>query len=183
MHQLWRRNIKKAAKEDVKKAAKEDVEITVSARGGDLKAFHDLHAHTARGWGRVVEVELAAGEARWLDAKQHYRENVGTPTPRPFSSSSRTSGCRQQRVPVPAGTATPLELTAAIAPRRSTRAGPWRNPAISACQRRLPSGALDEQNVCRVTSIGTVVVMTCLEECAPAQSRVDPVGGPRARTV
>jgi hypothetical protein len=26
---------------------------------------------------RVVEVELTAGEARWLDAQQHYGENVG----------------------------------------------------------------------------------------------------------
>ena len=27
--------------------------------------------------GRVVDVELEAGEARWLDAQQHYGENVG----------------------------------------------------------------------------------------------------------
>jgi hypothetical protein len=26
---------------------------------------------------RLVEVELTAGEARWLDAQQHYGENVG----------------------------------------------------------------------------------------------------------
>jgi len=36
MNQLWRRNIKKAAKEGVKVAV-----------GGDLKAFHDLYVHTA----------------------------------------------------------------------------------------------------------------------------------------
>jgi vancomycin resistance protein VanK len=36
MNQLWRRNIKKAAKEGV--------EVTL---GGDLKAFHDLYVHTA----------------------------------------------------------------------------------------------------------------------------------------
>ncbi len=36
MNQLWRRNIKKAAKAGV--------EVTV---GGDLKAFHDLYVHTA----------------------------------------------------------------------------------------------------------------------------------------
>lgn len=36
MNQLWRRNIKKAAKEGV--------EVTV---GEDLKAFHDLYVHTA----------------------------------------------------------------------------------------------------------------------------------------
>ncbi|NUT51997.1 MAG: peptidoglycan bridge formation glycyltransferase FemA/FemB family protein [Saccharothrix sp.] len=36
MNQLWRRNIKKAAKEGV--------EVTV---GADLKAFHDLYVHTA----------------------------------------------------------------------------------------------------------------------------------------
>ncbi|WP_246371390.1 lipid II:glycine glycyltransferase FemX [Nocardioides pelophilus] len=42
MNQLWRRNIKKAAKEGV--------EVTSSAAGevkGDLKAFHDLYVHTA----------------------------------------------------------------------------------------------------------------------------------------
>jgi lipid II:glycine glycyltransferase (peptidoglycan interpeptide bridge formation enzyme) len=42
MNQLWRRNIKKAAKEGV--------EVTASATGdipGDLKAFHDLYVHTA----------------------------------------------------------------------------------------------------------------------------------------
>jgi len=43
MNQLWRRNIKKAAKEGV--------EITVSSgrrdEAGDLKAFHDLYTHTA----------------------------------------------------------------------------------------------------------------------------------------
>jgi hypothetical protein len=27
--------------------------------------------------GREVEVELEAGEARWLDAQQHYGENIG----------------------------------------------------------------------------------------------------------
>lgn len=27
--------------------------------------------------GREVDVELAAGEARWLDAQQHYGENIG----------------------------------------------------------------------------------------------------------
>lgn len=27
--------------------------------------------------GRVVEVELGAGEARWLDAQLHYGENIG----------------------------------------------------------------------------------------------------------
>lgn len=27
--------------------------------------------------GRVVDVELRAGEARWLDAQQHYGENIG----------------------------------------------------------------------------------------------------------
>ncbi len=27
--------------------------------------------------GREVEVELTAGEARWLDAQQHYGENIG----------------------------------------------------------------------------------------------------------
>lgn len=27
--------------------------------------------------GREVEVELPAGEARWLDAQQHYGENIG----------------------------------------------------------------------------------------------------------
>lgn len=36
MNQLWRRNIRKAAREGV--------EVTVAA---DLKAFHDLYAHTA----------------------------------------------------------------------------------------------------------------------------------------
>jgi vancomycin resistance protein VanK len=36
MNQLWRRNIRKAAKEGV--------EVTV---GADLKAFHDLYVHTA----------------------------------------------------------------------------------------------------------------------------------------
>jgi vancomycin resistance protein VanK len=41
MNQLWRRNIKKAAKEGV--------EVTVGevAAGEDLKAFHDLYVHTA----------------------------------------------------------------------------------------------------------------------------------------
>jgi vancomycin resistance protein VanK len=42
MNQQWRRNIKKAAKEGV--------EVTAHPRGGssaDLKAFHDLYAHTA----------------------------------------------------------------------------------------------------------------------------------------
>jgi lipid II:glycine glycyltransferase (peptidoglycan interpeptide bridge formation enzyme) len=40
MNQLWRRNIKKAAKEGV--------EVTVgSTLGRDLKAFHDLYVHTA----------------------------------------------------------------------------------------------------------------------------------------
>ena len=38
MNQLWRRNIKKAAKEGV--------EVTVGSRD-DLKAFHDLYVHTA----------------------------------------------------------------------------------------------------------------------------------------
>jgi lipid II:glycine glycyltransferase (peptidoglycan interpeptide bridge formation enzyme) len=38
MNQLWRRNIKKAAKEGV--------EVTVGSRE-DLKAFHDLYVHTA----------------------------------------------------------------------------------------------------------------------------------------
>jgi hypothetical protein len=27
--------------------------------------------------GREVDVELTAGEARWLDAQQHYGENIG----------------------------------------------------------------------------------------------------------
>jgi hypothetical protein len=27
--------------------------------------------------GREVDVELDAGEARWLDAQQHYGENIG----------------------------------------------------------------------------------------------------------
>lgn len=39
MNQLWRRNIKKAAKEGV--------EVTVGGRD-DLKAFHDLYVHTAQ---------------------------------------------------------------------------------------------------------------------------------------
>ncbi|MER7555733.1 peptidoglycan bridge formation glycyltransferase FemA/FemB family protein [Nocardioides sp. NPDC126508] len=39
MNQLWRRNIKKAAKAGV--------EVTASAGGEDLKAFHDLYVHTA----------------------------------------------------------------------------------------------------------------------------------------
>lgn len=39
MNQLWRRNIKKAAKAGV--------EVTTSAGGEDLKAFHDLYVHTA----------------------------------------------------------------------------------------------------------------------------------------
>ncbi|MDO9494587.1 MAG: peptidoglycan bridge formation glycyltransferase FemA/FemB family protein [Nocardioides sp.] len=39
MNQLWRRNIKKAAKEGV--------EVVSSASGADLKAFHDLYVHTA----------------------------------------------------------------------------------------------------------------------------------------
>lgn len=39
MNQLWRRNIKKAAKEGV--------EVTVGGRE-DLKAFHDLYVHTAQ---------------------------------------------------------------------------------------------------------------------------------------
>jgi vancomycin resistance protein VanK len=39
MNQLWRRNIKKAAKLGV--------EVTESAAEGDLKAFHDLYVHTA----------------------------------------------------------------------------------------------------------------------------------------
>lgn len=39
MNQLWRRNIKKAAKAGV--------EVTASAGGDDLKAFHDLYVHTA----------------------------------------------------------------------------------------------------------------------------------------
>lgn len=40
MNQLWRRNIKKAAKEGV--------EVTSSASPDDLKAFHDLYVHTAQ---------------------------------------------------------------------------------------------------------------------------------------
>jgi vancomycin resistance protein VanK len=39
MNQLWRRNIKRAAKEGV--------EVTSSASRDDLKAFHDLYVHTA----------------------------------------------------------------------------------------------------------------------------------------
>ena len=39
MNQLWRRNIKKAAKGGV--------EVTTSVGGEDLKAFHDLYVHTA----------------------------------------------------------------------------------------------------------------------------------------
>ncbi|MEU4450322.1 peptidoglycan bridge formation glycyltransferase FemA/FemB family protein [Nocardioides sp. NPDC023903] len=39
MNQLWRRNIKKAAKAGV--------EVTTSVGGEDLKAFHDLYIHTA----------------------------------------------------------------------------------------------------------------------------------------
>lgn len=39
MNQMWRRNIKKAAKEGV--------EVTTSTRSDDLKAFHDLYVHTA----------------------------------------------------------------------------------------------------------------------------------------
>ncbi|SDK51217.1 vancomycin resistance protein VanK [Nocardioides sp. YR527] len=39
MNQLWRRNIKRAAKAGV--------EVTTSAGGEDLKAFHDLYVHTA----------------------------------------------------------------------------------------------------------------------------------------
>ncbi|WP_407566021.1 lipid II:glycine glycyltransferase FemX [Streptomyces sp. 184] len=39
MNQLWRRNIKKAARAGV--------EVTVGEGPGDLKAFHDLYAHTA----------------------------------------------------------------------------------------------------------------------------------------
>jgi vancomycin resistance protein VanK len=39
MNQLWRRNIKKAAKLGV--------EVTASADADDLKAFHDLYVHTA----------------------------------------------------------------------------------------------------------------------------------------
>ncbi|WP_141780957.1 lipid II:glycine glycyltransferase FemX [Nocardioides albertanoniae] len=39
MNQLWRRNIKKAVKAGV--------EVTTSAGGEDLKAFHDLYVHTA----------------------------------------------------------------------------------------------------------------------------------------
>ncbi|WP_331769554.1 peptidoglycan bridge formation glycyltransferase FemA/FemB family protein (plasmid) [Embleya sp. NBC_00888] len=39
MNQQWRRNIKKAAKEGV--------EVTVGTVGADLRAFHDLYAHTA----------------------------------------------------------------------------------------------------------------------------------------
>lgn len=39
MNQLWRRNIKKAAKEGV--------EVTSSTSADDLKAFHDLYVHTA----------------------------------------------------------------------------------------------------------------------------------------
>ena len=35
--------------------------------------------------GREVDVELTAGEARWLDAQQHYGENIGdTDTPAIF---------------------------------------------------------------------------------------------------
>ena len=40
MNQLWRRNIKKAAKEGV--------EVTSSSSPQDLKAFHDLYVHTAQ---------------------------------------------------------------------------------------------------------------------------------------
>ncbi|MFI5623709.1 lipid II:glycine glycyltransferase FemX [Nocardioides sp. NPDC051685] len=39
MNQLWRRNIKKAAKAGV--------EVTTATGGEDLKAFHDLYVHTA----------------------------------------------------------------------------------------------------------------------------------------
>jgi lipid II:glycine glycyltransferase (peptidoglycan interpeptide bridge formation enzyme) len=39
MNQLWRRNIRKAAKAGV--------EVTTSTGGEDLKAFHDLYVHTA----------------------------------------------------------------------------------------------------------------------------------------
>ncbi|MFJ9390656.1 lipid II:glycine glycyltransferase FemX [Nocardioides sp. NPDC101246] len=39
MNQLWRRNIKRAAKAGI--------EVTTSAGGEDLKAFHDLYVHTA----------------------------------------------------------------------------------------------------------------------------------------
>jgi vancomycin resistance protein VanK len=41
MNQLWRRNIKKAAKEGV------EVAVGEVAVGEDLKAFHDLYVHTA----------------------------------------------------------------------------------------------------------------------------------------
>ncbi|MGX9888756.1 lipid II:glycine glycyltransferase FemX [Streptomyces sp. NPDC002276] len=46
MNQLWRRNIKKAAKEGVEVRVGEvrGGEVTT---GGDLKAFHDLYVHTA----------------------------------------------------------------------------------------------------------------------------------------
>jgi lipid II:glycine glycyltransferase (peptidoglycan interpeptide bridge formation enzyme) len=39
MNQLWRRNIKKAAKSGV--------EVSLGTEPGDLKAFHDLYVHTA----------------------------------------------------------------------------------------------------------------------------------------
>ncbi len=42
MNQLWRRNIKKAAKEEVEVAA-----VDGPADDGALKAFHDLYVHTA----------------------------------------------------------------------------------------------------------------------------------------
>ncbi|GAB3756867.1 lipid II:glycine glycyltransferase FemX [Microlunatus parietis] len=41
MNQLWRRNIKKAAKEGV------EVTVAGDAAGRELKAFHDLYVHTA----------------------------------------------------------------------------------------------------------------------------------------
>jgi lipid II:glycine glycyltransferase (peptidoglycan interpeptide bridge formation enzyme) len=41
MNQLWRRNIKKAAKEGV------EVTVGEPLKAGDLKAFHDLYVHTA----------------------------------------------------------------------------------------------------------------------------------------
>jgi lipid II:glycine glycyltransferase (peptidoglycan interpeptide bridge formation enzyme) len=45
MNQLWRRNIKKAAKEGVEVSS---AGATADITEGDLKAFHDLYVHTAQ---------------------------------------------------------------------------------------------------------------------------------------
>ena len=49
---------------------------TVHAHPDSVMVTLDLRRRLGVG-GREVDVELTAGEARWLDAQQHYGENIG----------------------------------------------------------------------------------------------------------